>query len=386
VRGVALPGIALMNIEWFSRWPGEIGMGIPAGLPPADHAAAWLIVVLVQGKFWLMFALLFGAGFAVMQARADAAGTPLVAAYLRRAAMLFAFGIAHAWALWVGDILHTYALSAVLLLLFLRMPPLGRGVFGAMLFVLASVGIGAGALLYLLAPDVGGPGVPVDPAFAADAARAAAVYAHGDYAAVSAQRLADFKAHAGSNLFLVPIALAVFLFGSWLLDSGRLSRPEEHLRFHRAMAFVALPVGLALTVWAATLATGVSMAPTDAEMAAQFLSWIGAPPMTLGYIGAIVLAARHPVAGAWLRRWLAPPGRMALTNYLMMSAICSSLFFGYGFALWGQVSRTGQVAIVAAIFAGQALLSRAWLARFRYGPLEWLWRAFTWLRWPPLRH
>ena len=132
----------------------------------------------------------------------------------------------------------------------------------------------------------------------------------------------------------------------------------------------------------AMLSTGVGAAPTDAEMVAQALSWTGAPLMTIGYIGVIALASLQPRAGAWLRDWLAPSGRMALTNYLMASLVLSTLFYGYGLGLYGQVSRVGQVAIVIALTAVQILLSRWWLARHRYGPLEWLWRAFTWWRAP----
>ena len=102
-----------MNVEWFTRWPGELGMPLPAGGSAADGLASWLILVFVQGKFWLMFALLFGAGFAVMQARAAAAGIAFAVPYLRRVAALFAFGVAHGLLLWVGDILHTYALAAL---------------------------------------------------------------------------------------------------------------------------------------------------------------------------------------------------------------------------------------------------------------------------------
>ena len=385
LRGFALPGILLMNIEWFTRPLAELGEGLPPGLAGADALAAWLIYVLVQGKFWVLFSLLFGAGFAVLQARADAVGAPFVAPFVRRAGLLFVLGVAHALLLWVGDILHTYALAAIGLLLFRRVEPLARGVTGVLLFALLTFGIGAMALIYLLSSTKGGGEPTVDPQVAVDAARAAAIYAHGGFADVTAQRAREFAEQLGSDVFMVPVALAVFLVGSWLLGAGPLSRPDAHRRFHRVLVFGVLPVGLVLCTWGATLATGMGPVPTDAEMLAQFLGWLGAPLMTLGYIGAIALLTLRPAAGAFLRRWLAPAGRMALTNYLMASLICSTLFYGYGFGLWGQVSRAGQVGIVAAVFVVQTFASRWWLARYRYGPMEWLWRAFTWWRLPPLR-
>ena len=371
-----------MNIEWFTRWPGEMSSPLPEGVSAADHLAGWLILVFVQGKFWLMFALLFGAGFAVMQARAAASGTPFARPYLRRATLLFAFGVAHALLLWVGDILHTYALAALGLLLFARVGPLGRGVAGGMIFGLVTVGIAATALMYLLNPALGGGAPTVDAAKAAQSVEVSAIYAHGDFAAVTVQRARDFATQLGADVILVPIALSVFLVGSALLDGGPLSRPGSHPRFHRAMAFGAFPLGLAMIVWAAYLATGIGPEPTDAEMLSQALQWTGAPLMTLGYVGMLALAAQRPRLGRWLREWLAPSGRMALTNYLMASLVFSSLFYGYGLGWYGQVSRVGQVGLVLALCAVQIVLSRWWMARHRYGPLEWAWRAFTWWRLP----
>lgn len=386
VRGFALPGIALMNVEWFSRPIVELSHGLPPGLGGIDHAAAWAILVFVQGKFWLLFALLFGAGFAVMQSRAQAAGKPFLAAYVRRLALLFVLGIAHALLLWVGDILHSYAIAALALLLLQRVEPLGRGIAGLMLYGLMTAMIAGGAVWYLVHPDVGAGPPAIDAADLAASAQSAAVYATGDFAAVTAQRAKEFaELVAHGEFFLVLVAAGVFLVGSWLLGAGPLSRPAAHRRFHRVAVFALFPLGLAATVWAATLATGSGSPPTDDEMLAQFLSWIGAPLMSLGYVGALALASLRPAPGAWLRDWLAPSGRMALTNYLMTSLILSTLFFGYGFGLYGQVSRAGQVGIVAAITVFQVVASRWWLARHRYGPLEWAWRAFTWWRWPPLR-
>ena len=371
-----------MNIEWFTRWPGDVGAALPAGVPVADHVAGWLILVLVQGKFWLMFSLLFGAGFALMQRRAEAAGLPFALPYLRRAALLLVFGVAHAVLLWVGDILHTYAIAALGLLLFARVGPIGRGVAGGMMFGAVTLGIAASASMYLANPDLGAGPATVDAVRAAQGVEASAIYAHGDFAAVTAQRARDFVAQLDADLFLVPIALSIFLMGSALLDGGPLSRPEAHRGFHRVMAYGALPVGVALEAWAATLSTGVGAEPTDAEMLAQALAWTGAPLMTLGYIGVVALASLRPRLGPWLRDWIAPSGRMALTNYLMASLVLSTLFYGYGLGLYGQVSRVAQVGLVLALLVVQVLASRWWLARHRYGPLEWLWRAFTWWRVP----
>ena len=105
--------------------------------------------------------------------------------------------------------------------------------------------------------------------------------------------------------------------------------------------------------------------------------------MALGYMGVMVLLLQ---SRAWARflGWLAPAGRMALTNYLSQTVVCSLVFYGYGFGQWGM-PRAWQVVFVAAVFAAQVLLSHWWLRRFRYGPMEWLWRAVTYLQVPRMR-
>jgi hypothetical protein len=117
IRGFALLGIFLMNIEWFNRPIAELGSGVPAGLTGLDFAVAWLIHTFVSSKFWPMFSLLFGMGFAVMLQRARAKGSAFVATYARRTAALAAFGLLHGVLVWPGDILFAYAVTAAALLL-----------------------------------------------------------------------------------------------------------------------------------------------------------------------------------------------------------------------------------------------------------------------------
>ena len=146
-----------------------------------------------------------------------------------------------------------------------------------------------------------------------------------------------------------------------------------------------LPVGLALTAWSIAIAPDPVMdpaAPSAAPMVAMALHMAGSPLMALAYIGLVVLAWQ---AGARWLAVLAPAGRMALTNYLLQSLVGTLLFYGYGLGLWGDVSRAGQTGIVLGVFALQVAASHWWLARFRMGPVEWLWRAFTYLQWPAMR-
>ncbi|MDQ3161171.1 MAG: hypothetical protein M3Q51_09165, partial [Pseudomonadota bacterium] len=117
IRGFALLGIFLMNVEWFNRPIAELGSGVQAGLTGLDLAAGWLIHTFISSKLWPMFSLLFGMGFAVMLQRARAKGSAFVATYARRTAALALFGLLHGVLLWPGDILFAYAVTAAALLL-----------------------------------------------------------------------------------------------------------------------------------------------------------------------------------------------------------------------------------------------------------------------------
>ena len=126
VRGFALLGIFLMNIEWFNRPVESLSEGMPRGLTGLDWLASWFIAYFVQGKFWTIFSLLFGMGFAVMLTRAEQAGREFRKVYLRRVLALAMFGAAHFILLWEGDILFSYAVGALMLMALEEMPTTRR--------------------------------------------------------------------------------------------------------------------------------------------------------------------------------------------------------------------------------------------------------------------
>ncbi len=393
LRGFALLGVFLMNIEWFSRPLLELGTGVDTSGGPLDDLAAWGVAWLVQGKFWALFSLLFGMGFSVMSMRAEAAGRGFYGPYLRRVLALGAFGAAHAILLWPGDILFTYAVTALVLLglrAFQRalMPtaPLAlRWMAGGGLWVCLAGLYVLLALLLMVAPvppQAGG----ADP-FTALAAEAPRVYAEGSYAEVTAFRLREWVLIAGFGLMsILPMALAMFLIGGWYIRSGAMRDPAAHRGLWRRHAWIGLPLGAGLAAVGLSIADGVSpMAPDGAGMLAMAIGFFASLALMLGYVGALTLASLSPRLGPWLQAWLAPAGRMALTNYLTQSLVASSVFFGYGLGFYGEVGRGGQTLFVLGVFALQLVASRWWLARFRYGPMEWLWRAVTYLRLPPMR-
>ena len=124
----------------------------------------------------------------------------------------------------------------------------------------------------------------------------------------------------------------------------------------------------------------ISLGSAAAQAAGQVANLL----LMLGYMSVIVLAMQQP---AWAQRlrFLAPAGRMALTNYLMQSVVCTLVFYGYGLGYFEQLPRAWQPLFVLAVFSLQLVFSRWWLSRYRHGPMEWLWRTLTYAKRPAMR-
>lgn len=409
LRGFALLGIALVNVEFFARPLQDINAsGIDPTTVGVDYFVEWLTYFFVQGKFWTMFALLFGMGFTVMIDRADRAGRPFVPAYLRRSLALLGIGLAHTVLIWSGDILVSYAVGALLLLLArqVRRAWLRRSRGREPAPMTASRMGGWGAALYglplvviLLAGMLDSPPSTSEPTRAqtehaqriaekaVQRANAVEAYSSGSFADAVDQRIVDTVWQMGT----LPIAsfwvIGLFLIGGALLRSGAMSEPGAYLQWLRPMRNYGLPLGfaaMAVSTWLGTASPDEALTFRQAVQVVLFL--VASLVLALAYGATLVMALLGPgPVGRWLKAWLAPAGRMALSNYLMQSLIGTLLFYGYGLGLWGQVGRAWQAVGVLAVFALQMLASRWWLARFRYGPVEWAWRCITYGQIVPVR-
>ncbi|MFP7722742.1 DUF418 domain-containing protein [Lysobacter sp. A3-1-A15] len=393
LRGFALLGILLMNIEAFVGPLFAAITGLDPSLRGADRAADSLIYIFVQGKFYTLFSLLFGMGFAVMIARAHAADRAFVPFYLRRTLALLGFGLVHALLVWSGDILTVYALIALVLLLFRNTPQSRLPKWGIALYLVPVALMLAFGLLSTVAQG--------DPQAAAAMNASLAeqgrimdealqgqrqAYGSGSYAEAVAQRAEDlmlFLGHVGTAMGWQ--ILGLFLLGAWFVRSGAIARPDGFPRLYAWMRWVALPAGLAMALASFWLMPTMDYARMDmAAGGAIALSMVGSLLMCLGYAAWLVRGLQSPRWAGSLG-WLAPAGRMALTNYLTQSVVCTLLFYGYGLGYFEQLSRAWQVPFVLALFALQVVASRAWLSRFRYGPAEWVWRALTYGQLPAMR-
>lgn len=388
LRGAAIFGILIANMLVVSGYyfltPEE-----QAALPTAasDGIVIYLIHVLLEGKFYSIFSLLFGIGFAVQLGRSAGKGTAFPALFRRRLSGLLLIGLVHAVFIWSGDILLLYALLGFLLIPFHRASD-------RTLLVSALTCLALPVLIYLLllALSAGDP-----------FATMAGATAEGDGPDFFATMLAGFRGTNWldawkSNLMMLagrwvdlfitmrfPKVFGMFLLGLYLGRSGVGLDAGRDRGLLRRIAVVGIAIGVPANLLMAYLQEmGVYLPASGPGLLQVVVAAIGVPLLALGYAASLVLVF-HSAAG---RRLLAPlgwAGRMALTNYLMHSVIMVAIFYGIGLGWYGRLGPMMTTALALLICLVQVPLSRAWLQRFQFGPVEWLWRQFTYRRAIPLR-
>ena len=336
-------------------------------------------------KFMANFSMLFGAGILLMSLRAEAKTHKSAALHYRRMTWLLVIGLVHAYVFWYGDILVSYAVTGMVVYLLRRLP-------SGWLLVVGSVALTPPSLLFLLV-QLSMPWWPPE-----STAEIIAEWSPGpgqiekELAAYRGAWL-DQMAHRGPaslemHVFLIPLWAAwraggMMLIGMALLKSKVLTA-ERSNRFYGVMATAGLVVGLPV------IAGGIMFnfandwsVQRSMFLGYQFNYW-GSVAVALGYLALIMLMVKNGIL-RWLQHGLAAMGRMAFTNYLSQTLICTTLFYGHGFGLFGSVERWQQLLIALAILAIQMLVSVIWLRHFRHGPMEWLWRSLTYRRRQPFR-
>ncbi|MPZ87071.1 MAG: DUF418 domain-containing protein [Nitriliruptorales bacterium] len=406
LRGLAIVGILLVNIQFFAGPEPYLQIAGEEVRQGADRIAYALTAVLVQGKFIGMFAFLFGLGIAIQVARAERRGhsstlTPFSSAdsvadwsvrkrgsqmLVRRLAVLAVFGALHAVLIWSGDVLFSYALLGFVLLLFRE-----RTVRTLLVWAVALIGIPALLILFAagltalagLAPG-GQEALAESRAPVLDSGRALADATQQAYGA------GGYRDMVGARLQELTFTYASFpLNGAWILGmmllgmaTGRAGIAGDlagHAGTVRRVTLLGMLVGLPLNVALAAALLTDPAGLTPAGLAGQALLFAAPPILTLGYLGAGAQVFAR-AARASLTRRLAAVGRMALTNYLLQSVIATGVF--YGLRLYGRTSLVAALGLCLAIAALHLLWSPLWLSRFQYGPMEWLWRRLTYDRLP----
>lgn len=384
LRGFALLGILMVNAGSFASTYFGVGVADPAFSRPVDHAVRWWVSFVFETKFYLLFSLLFGYSFALQMDSAARSGSAFVPRFLRRLLGLFLLGLAHAWLLFAGDILVTYALLGVLLLVWRGLKPTAATVLALVLLGMTAGGWGLLAWLVAHVPPMEVPVAELH----AKAQQAAQAYRASALGAI-AQRGRDMAEGVWFVLVFVqgPCALAMFLLGLAAHRSGYLARvAQQPARLQRWM-LCCLPVGMAGALFYAFAQVDTSSVqqPEHVVLAALAVDLATAPLMTFGYVALLLWLLQRGPVGQRLRAALEPAGRMALSNYLLQSLVGALVFTAYGLALVGRVAPWLVVVGVLVLYGAQLVWSRRWMAAHAYGPVEWLLRAFTLLQWPAWR-
>ncbi|WP_342119602.1 DUF418 domain-containing protein [Pseudoduganella sp. OTU4001] len=206
----------------------------------------------------------------------------------------------------------------------------------------------------------------------------------GTYSEHMALRAERFAEHAPGEIGFATILVGMFLLGAWFVRSGIMENTRAHLPLFRKLAMYGLPVGIGMGLAGSLIATAATPGSQGADgyQFAQGLLMLGNLPACLGYVGLLIVML-HSSSVFSKVKVLAPFGRMALTNYLTQSLVGAVYYFGWGFGHFGA-SRVHQMAYVACLIVVQIAFSHFWLSRFRYGPMEWLWRAITYWTIPPM--
>jgi uncharacterized protein len=386
LRGFALLGILVMNIQSFGMIEAVyINPALQGDLHGANYVAWLLSHVLAEEKFMGIFSMLFGAGIVLFTERQEAVRGRSAAVHYRRMAVLLGFGLVHAYFFWFGDILTTYALCGMIVYPLRKRRPWLLIVLGLLVVGVASVL--SLAIYQSLDSWPAAQRQELNQQWRPDAAQIAReVDAYrGGWAAEFWQRAPtafDFQTVI-FGIWTCWRAGGLMLVGMALYRLGFFSA-------RRSAATYATLVALAVVVGIPVILYGVQrMAESDWDpgyclfVGGQYNYWASIL-VSLGWVGLVMLVYQSPR----LRRWtgpLAAVGRTALSNYLLQTLIGTTLFYGHGLGLFGQVERVGQIGLVVAIWAFQLVVSPLWLRYFLFGPAEWLWRALTYGQMPPLR-
>jgi uncharacterized protein len=382
LRGVALFGILAANMRAFFApldCYGHIGVLYHSR---ADVLAQGFIDAFIQGKFISIFSFLFGMGFAIQMSRAEARGARFMSFYPRRLLALALFGLIHGVLIWAGDVLLTYAFSGAILLLFRKRQQKtllwwAGGMF-ALPIVVSTIFVG----LYFsrfhrswMDPK------PVDmPKLYA----VIHIYAHGTARQILAQNWVEWKLELPTTLFAI-YAAALFLLGMWVWRAGIVQRLGEYKPVLRRVCAWCIPIGLVVNIFVASVRAVVPYGRVSLWAWLAGVLWLpGSHILSAGYISGLALLFMRE---NWRRTLLpfAAVGRMALTNYLMQSILCTLFFYHYTTGLYGRIGPAIGLVPTVLLYGVQVVSSNRWLRRYRFGPMEWLWRGMTYGKFPSMR-
>lgn len=377
LRGFALVGIITANMVLYSLYDSlSESAKMSMSTYPIDKVLDFLELTFIEGKFYTIFSVLFGIGFSILLTRSQARSAGFHRFFLRRMSILFLIGLAHAVLVWHDDILECYAVCGALLLPFVK-------VRNRTIIVFAILVLATGAVIKFTGAiprhSFTGPREMLYARFGFTHESELARLTQGSVLDIWRQNLGDWF---GQVDYIISSGMIFKIFGCFLLGFyiGRneiYKRLENYRATIRRVAIGGLIIGIPLNlIYAYTFSSEEFWVRNLAEPTAIL-------PLSAAYACIVCLLWLNE---RWHRRVqiFAPVGRMALTNYVGQSVICTLIFYGTGLGLGGRMGPTLYLPIAFAVYLGQIAVSRMWLARFQFGPLEWIWRMLTYGRWVPM--
>jgi len=365
LRGFSLLGILLVNIIAFYTPQPYIDLG-SWFTDASDIIWHQRLDIYVQSSFYPLFAMLFGYGLAMQWAKAERVGINFYKIGSRRLVTLLLFGVIHAFAIWWGDILMTYAISGLLLLMFLRMKPLFLVATALLLnlvfhmFMLFIVGY-----IYLANQEMGTAALDI-----ISIEKSITAYGAGNWLDAFSQRVQD-TIYQNNILMLVMIMLTILpymLVGAAASKWRLIERAKDFKVSWIVVGVVFFGVGLFIK--------GAPILWERTYLLDYLKVYVGGPLMSIGYIGLIISLLFIPQVTTLLSP-ISKIGRMSITTYIMQSIILSLLFYNFGIGWYGKLDvRTG-IIVAMVIYIVQIIFVELWLSKFKQGPIEGLWRKLT---------
>jgi len=389
LRGFALLGILIMNIQAFSMPFSTYINPTLWGDLTGTNQWVWIISnVFADLKFMSLFSILFGAGICLFADKAMAKTGNSTGLHYRRNLWLLLFGLLHGYLIWFGDILVPYALTGFIVYLFRnKSSSFLIKLSSFFLFIMVSFSLLTHyALTSQLIPEA-------DLVFIENIWTPSLPELQNEVAAYIGSYSEQFNVRFKYTSFLQTQAFisgsfwriaSMMLLGMALYKNGVLTGKRSN-GFYFKLAIVGLVIGLGLSSYGVMSNFSHNFSLEYSMMLGAQFNFIGSVLTCLGYIAIVNLLINYSVLTG-LQKRLAAVGQMAFTNYIFHSLVCTSIFYGFGLGLFGALERIEQIMIVLIIWAVQLWYSPIWLQKYRFGPLEWLWRSLTyWQKQPFLR-
>ena len=366
MRGFALLGIFVVNMLFFHS-PYIYINPYSWYQVPGDYETYKWIDIFVQGSVYPLFSMLFGYGLAMQYMKTEEKGTSFSKLAVRRLLILLVIGCIHAFLIWSGDILITYALAGLVLITMMKLKPIWLLLISALLFLIPN-GLLNG-LLFIIAK--------FDPNEAKlytgiqDVEASIVAYSQGSWIDVFWQRLDDWLYATGYGAIVITM---LFMIVPFLLIGAAAAKLKLIERARELKVFWIITISIGLL--AGTAIKWIPYILGDDAFTVTVQDTFGGPLQAIAYAGIIALLCTIPVFPKILSP-VAKAGRMSMTIYLMQSIIATTIFYAYGFGLYGKVDVATGTWMAVGIYVLQLVFAELWFMKFKQGPVEALWRKLT---------